>query len=518
VNKTLLVADRVRPAPPDANALLIDERGAVEAVGAHRDLSAGGGGTTVTYPGGVILPGLRDAHLHPVPLAALLRGISLKAATDIDDLVARLRHGGKAATAVVAFRMDDETLAERRLPTRHDLDRAFADRPVLVHRYCGHIAVANSAALALAGLDTATADPAGGTIDRAGDGAPTGVLRETAIEPVAQALAGTAPVQPAHVLDVFHALSASGITSVGAILRLGDGPWASLGNEAALVAAVADDLPLRVHGFVSANSVEELDEGRRLLTGRSARLRWAGLKRYADGSLGGHTAAMHDDFSDEPGRGTLRLGTADHALIEACWRRDGIAAIHAIGDRACAAVLDLLEGASAPAGSARLEHASVIGTADIARMARLGVVACVQPSFLGSEAQWLERRVGAARLPSTYPFRTMSEAGVVLAGGSDAPVESPDPWAGMALARDRNGIHLREALDAESALEMFTVGGAAALGEPPPLAPGSPADLVVVDRDPLGVDPDGLRATEVEAVWIGGSPRSLRRDLLLWLE
>ncbi len=518
--RRLLVADRVRATggPADSNAVLV-EGGKVVAVGSAATLRAPGVHEQ-SFVGATILPGLRDAHLHPVPYAALLTGVSLKTATDLADLADRLRGAAaKRPGAIVALRMDDETLAGRRLPTRADLDDAVADRPVLVHRYCGHVAVANSAALAQAGVTSATPDPPGGVIDRDEAGEPTGVLRETAIEIVSKAMAGTAPVMQDDLLRALTALTSLGITSIGAMVRIGDGPWASLGNEAELLASVADRLPLRVHGFVIANSVGELDEGRSLLTGRSSRLRWAGLKRFADGSLGGHTAAMIDPFADAPHeRGTMRLDDIDRTLAQHCFDLGGTVAIHAIGDLACRRVIDLFEDLGAAPGTARIEHASVIDPEDVRRMARLGIVGCVQPAFLGSEADWLEDRLGAERMPMAYPFASMVRDGVMLAAGSDSPVEPPDPWSGMALARDRNGIVPAEALDAEAALDLFTNGAAAALGESQPLAAGSQADLIVVDRDPITSTPDELRRTRVHHVLVGGEDIPIDPLIESWVD
>jgi predicted amidohydrolase YtcJ len=415
--------------------------------------------------------------------------------------------------------MDDETLAEHRLPTRTDLDRAVSDRPVLVHRYCGHVAVANTAALAAAGISAATADPPGGVIDRTAEGTPTGVLRETAIEVVSRALAGTSAVSPNDLVSTLTALASLGITSIGAMLRIGDGPWSSLGNEVELLASVAEHLPLRVHGFVIANSIAELDEGRALLTGRSPRLRWAGLKRFADGSLGGHTAAMIDPFHDAPReRGTMRLSETDRALAAHCLELGGTVAIHAIGDLACRRVIDLFESLGTPPHAGRIEHASVIEPADVHRMAELGVIGCVQPAFLGSESEWLAHRLGSARMSKAYPFASMVREGVTLAAGSDSPVEPPDPWAGMALARDRNGIVEEEALDPGAALDLFTTGAAAALHEARPLATGSPADMIVVDRDPIGSTPDELRTTRVHHVFVGGEEIAIDPSSISWVD
>ncbi|MDH3500789.1 MAG: amidohydrolase [Acidimicrobiia bacterium] len=518
--RRLLVADRLHmvPGSPHDNAVLVDD-GQVVATGVATELR-GSGVEELTFPGATLLPGLRDAHLHPVPYAALLSGVSLKSARDIAELATRLRAAAEATSQpIVAMRLDDETLAERRLPTRLDLDDAVGDRPTLVHRYCGHVAVANSAALALAGIDGSTPDPDGGIIDRDPAGVPTGVLRETAIEIASRAMAGSSPVTPSQLLHALRALTALGLTSIGAMVRVGDGPWSSLGNEAELIALAAEELPLRVHGYVIANTVDELIAGRASLSGRSPRLRWAGLKRFADGSFGGHTAAMLEPYADAADEmGTLRLSGVDATLGRACLDMGGTVAIHAIGDRACREVIDLFEELGAPAGRARIEHVSVITQDDMLRMASLGIVGCVQPAFLGSEADWLEHRVGPGRIASTYAFAAMTDAGVLLAAGSDCPVEPPDPWAGIALARDRAGVVPDQGLDAEASLALFTSGGAAALGEPMPLAVGSPADVIVVDRDPVAATATEVRHTRVHHVFVGGEEIAVDPTLPNWVD
>jgi predicted amidohydrolase YtcJ len=517
---TLLIADRVVgvDGAPDVNGLLV-EGGSVVAVGPHDQLE-GRADTVHEFAGATIVPGLRDAHLHPVPYASSLGGVSLKTAVDLEDVADRLRAAPAAGRGpVVALRFDDETIAERRLPTRTDLDAALRDRPVLIHRYCGHVAVANSAALELAGIDPSTPDPEGGVIDRDAAGAPTGVLRETAIEIVSRALAGALRVSERQLIEAMRALAGLGLTSIGAMVRLGDGPWSSLGNEGELLASVAADLPIRVHGYIIANSVAELDEGRRLLTDRGPRLRWAGVKRFADGSLGGHTAAMIEPYADAAGEtGTMRLGPLDLELTRACMDMGGTAAVHAIGDRACREVIDLFEHAGAPRGGCRIEHASVIRRQDILRMARLGIIACVQPAFLGSESQWLADRVGRERLADTYPFESMRRSGVTLAAGSDSPVEPPDPWHGIGLARDRAGVTPEEGLAPHHALDLFTHGAAGALGEPSPLRVGSPADAIVVDRNPLTASSDEIRHTRVHHVFVGGEEVEVAGAPPHWVE
>ncbi len=503
------------------NAILVED-GTVTAVGDRTRLL--GTAAETVYQSAVILPGLRDAHLHPVAYAATLRGTTLATANDFADINERLRAvaaNAAAGVAVIGMRLNEETLTERRLPTRATLDRAVFDRPILIHRYCGHVAVANTRALAVASIGTDTPDPAGGVIDRAADGTPTGVLRETAIELVAERLGDDDAVGPGELLDALNRLAAVGITSIGAILRPGAGAWASLGNEVETAVAAADRMPIKVGCYIIEESPAAVAATKAAIDACSPRLRWLGIKRFGDGSFGGHTAAMHDPFVDVSTTGTMRLGPLDRTIAEASLALGGGAAIHAIGDSACASVIDmfaaLIEDGADP-GKLRIEHASVLTHADMKRLGSSGAIAVVQPPFLTSEANWLGKRLGPERLSRTYAFAALEHAGVTLAGSSDSPVEPPDPWAGMAVARDRAGMVPEQGLSPDRALAMYTTGAAQALGEPVPLAIGSPADFIVVDRDPLAATPDELRETEVIATYVDGSEVIVDRSAPLWLD
>lgn len=474
---------------------------------------------------GVLLPGLRDAHLHPVGYAAALTGVTLGASRSLAEVADELRRASahlSPGTALIATRYDDSVVAERRLPTRADLDAAIPDRPVLVHRTCGHIAMANTAALAAAHVDATTLDPPGGSIDRDATGAPTGVLRETAIDLVSPHLRADRRPTPTRLLAAMNALAGLGITSIGGILGLGNGPWASLGDEVEAMVSVAGELPITVTAMVIARTEEELRHAKDRIDDAGGRLVWGGIKVFADGSLGGHTAAMDEPYADEPAEtGTMRLDPEILHLTRTAAGLGHVVAIHAIGDRANAMVLDHFSALIAEGidpGKLRLEHASVLTAVDIERIAALGVVCSVQPAFIGSEVGWLEDRVGPDRLTRTYAFASLLGAGAILAAGSDCPVESPDPWAGMALARDRAGLMTRESVAADAALGMFTAGGAAALGEPAPLSVGSPADFIVVDRDPVTATPDELRATKVLATLVGGVEVPVDRTLPHWVQ
>jgi predicted amidohydrolase YtcJ len=240
------------------------------------------------------------------------------------------------------------------------------------------------------------------------------------------------------------------------------------------------------------------------------RARFLGVKMFSDGSLGGHTAAMHEGFADRPEeRGTDRLDPdRAHRLADRALALGGKVAVHAIGDRANGAVLDLMErliADGADPADLRVEHASVLTETDVARFGRLGVTASVQPAFIASETGWLAKRLGHDRLERTYPFRSLAQAGTPLAGGSDSPVEPPHPLPGIAAARDRCGIVPAESLDAAAALALFTTGAATAIGTDASLAPGSPADLAVLDTGPLTATPDDLRHARPVAVFSAGT-------------
>ena len=449
-------------------------------------------------------------------------GLTLDGAARISDVLAAVRSaaaGLESGRPLVGLRLDDESIEERRMPTAAEISSAAGDRPVVLHRYCGHVAVANETALALGGITSATPDPPGGVIDRDPDGEPTGGLRETAIDLVAEALPTTTiAVAPSDVGRALRSVAAHGITSIGAMVRCGAGAWASLGDETEIVAAAAADIPIKMRCYVVADTPEQFFAAGDLLAEAGSRIRWQGLKRFGDGSFGGHTAAMHEPFGDRDTLGTLRLDETDELMTTTALRAGKDVAIHAIGDLAVSRVLDLMEQVQPIRGNSRMriEHVSVIQPSDLARMSSLGIIGSVQPPFMGSETEWLENRVGAHRLPMTYPLRSLLDAGVALAGGSDCPVETPDPWSGMALARDRAGIYPPECLSAGEAFNLYTHGGAAALGEPEPLAVGSPANLVVVDHDPVEVSPDELRETRVIATYVDGQPVDIAAGPGVW--
>jgi predicted amidohydrolase YtcJ len=404
-----------------------------------------------------------DHHFHPFGYASLVRGLELMSAGDLSEVLARVQnHARQVEGPIIGQRLNDETVTELRLPTATDIDDVVADRPVLLYRYCGHIAVANSAALALAGIDAGTADPHRGAFDRDSSGQPNGILRETAVGVVSRALAPQVPApSDSEIIDALAGLTEMGIGSVTGIISTGEPVWCGIGNEVETLARLAPNLPIDIDVLVIAETAADLTKAKKRIDRAEGRIRFLGWKDFSDGSLGGHTAAMYEPFSDRADtRGIDRLDRRRAAEIgQTSLDLGGVVAIHAIGDRANDAVLDVFDDLirdGADPTRLRVEHASILTRPAIDRMASLGITASIQPAFLVSEETWLVKRLGDDRMSRAYPFRSLAEAGVTLVGGSDSPVELPDPATGIAAAVDRHGINTSEALSREAAEALFS--------------------------------------------------------------
>jgi predicted amidohydrolase YtcJ len=403
-----------------------------------------------------------DHHFHPMGYAQMMTGLELMTSKDIDEVKARVSaRAEQTSGAIIGQRLNDEGLAELRLPTRTDLDEAVPERPVVLYRYCGHIAVANTAALKLAGIDATTPDPPGGSFDRDRSGFPTGVLRETALLVIGNAIAPLAEApSDGDVLEALRGLLDYGLGSVTGMVSATDPIWCGVGDELETLCRLAPDLPLDIDVYVITENPADLASAAKRIAEADGRLRFSGWKGFADGSFGGHTAALYEPFADHAdSTGTLRLYLGQAlTMADASLEIGGGVAIHAIGDRANDATLDVFDsliGRGADPSLLRVEHASLLTDSAIERMARLAVTASVQPAFLGSEASWLHKRLGEERMERVYPFRTLVEAGVHLLGGSDSPVELPDPNCGIRAAVNRNGFNAAQALSQDQATALF---------------------------------------------------------------
>ncbi len=476
---TLLIARGVI-GHPGASAVVIDDDRVV-AIGAAGDFSAS---RSISHDGYLGAP-RHDHHFHPFGYAGSVLGLSLKQAGSFAGLSQAVRDATAAIApgqALVGNRLDDEALTERRLPTRLDLDLWSGSTPTLLIRYCGHLAVANSAALELAGL----ADH------------PDGILRETEIVPVTEALAPLRPqLGQGEVTRALAGLAGLGLGKITAIVSATDPLWCEVDDEIGSLIEVAPALPFDIEVLVIASSPPELrDAAEQIRTAQLDNLTFFGWKEFADGALGAHTAALHEPFSDDPGnRGILRLDREHaEAMARTCLDLDGTIAIHAIGDAANDDVLSFFAGLVEHGASSRhlrIEHASMLTEAARGLMAELGVTASVQPSFITSEVDWLAARVGE-RAGYTYALAAMEEAGISLLGGSDCPVESPNPWPAIAAA-------VGSGLSPESAYLLYG----------PSLQVGDVANLIETESDDIGGD------NRVISVYRHGEPIELSPTLEL---
>ncbi len=461
------------------------------------------------------MPGFNDAHAHVWKIGHLLTTmLDLRGVESLSALmhrVAGFRHRLAPGTWLLGRGFNEATMAGHRLPTRADLDRAVPDQPVVLTRTCGHIYVVNSVALARAGITAATVPPVGGEIDRAADGTPTGVLRETAMGLITRVLPppGDGDYERMITAALRHQLSL-GITMSSccgvapqllAVYRAMD--------EGGRLPARMNVMPFRrVDGLAAPLPLPAQH--------RSPMLHVDTVKFLADGGLSGATAALSVPYRHAPHSGLLRFDRDELTALcreshDAGWR----IAIHAIGDVAIEQVLDIYETLGPPRrwSGHRIEHLGLPSAAQLARAARLGVVAAPQSIFLLELGRNFRDYLPDALLPRCYPLRAMLEAGVTVALSSDAPVvENDDPLAGMAAAitrRDRAGEALapEQALTAAEALDAYTRGGAVAAGlehELGTIAKGYRADLAVLSGNPLTTPPDALTTLAVDLTILGG--------------
>jgi len=500
---------------PAATTIAIRD-GVIAAVGDDRVAAAAGpAARTFDLGGRTVIPAFHDAHAHVWKIGHLLTTmLDLRGVESIPALVAKVaafRDRLPAGAWLLGRGFNEATMAEGRMPSRADLDRAAPDRPVVLTRTCGHIYACNSVALARAGITAATTPPVGGDIDRDNSGLPTGVLRETAMGLITT-------VMPPPTDDDYERMITA---ALGHQLSLGITMSSCCGVNPQLLAvyramdaggrlpARMNVMPFRrVDGVPAPLPLPEMH--------RSPMLHVDTVKFLADGGLSGATAALSVPYRHTPDRGLLRF---DHAELLALCRESHDAgwriATHAIGDVAIDQMLDIYEalGPHPRLLGHRIEHLGLPSAAQLARAARLGVIAAPQSIFLHELGVNFRNYLPDALLPRCYPLRAMLDAGVTVALSSDAPVvENDNPLAGMTAAitrKDRAGQPLlpEQAITAAEALDAYTRGGAVAVGLDDTLGTirkGCRADLAVLSGHPLRTPPDELESLAVDLTLLGG--------------
>jgi predicted amidohydrolase YtcJ len=467
----------------------------------------------------MVAPGFNDGHTHFASGGFQLAGVDLRDAATPEEFTARLK--AYAATLrpgewIVGGDWDHERWAGTPLPEHGWIDSVTPKSPVFVNRLDGHMAVANALAMRLAHVSRATRDVPGGTIVRDADGNPTGVFKDNAQDLIWSAVPDQSAAQYDSSIVRATAWAASkGVTGVSAV-SVGASELAAIKR-----AYQAGRLKTRISVYVPLGAWHRAADSLKANGPGDDFLRVAGVKGFVDGSLGSRTALFYEPYSDDPSTSGLLvtpedslrrwIGAADSAGLQI--------AVHAIGERANGLVLDIYDSVARAHGARdrrfRIEHAQHLRPADVQRLARMGVVASMQPYHAIDDGRWAEKRIGAERIRNTYVFRSLLDSHAHLGFGSDWTVAPMDPLLGIYAAVTRRTLDDKnpggwvpeEKISVDEALRAYTSGDAYAVfadGKRGTLQPGRKADIVVLDQDLTTIRPEEIRNAKVRMTLLGG--------------
>lgn len=444
----------------------------------------------------VVIPGLSDSHIHLLSYGTLLRTLNLAGARSVAEVQRAVSSAAREKSPgawVIGRGWDQEKLAERRYLSRGDLDKA-SSTPVLLKRICGHVAVANTSALSHADIDRRTPDPIGGRIERDARGEPTGLLKESALELVEDAIPQDMAETETALIEAARRLTALGLTSLHCII--------SNRQELEALRQLKDEakIPQTIYGILPLSAIDDPSLTKKTLDTGTEGFSVGAVKAYLDGSLGARTAALRQPYSDEDTTGILTKETQEvEEILERVTTLGLQLCLHAIGDRAMEQAVTVLEKAQPSENRNgprhRIEHSSLTPRNLLQRIKSSGMVLSVQPRFVYSD-NWAKERLGADRIRELYTFRSFLQHGISVAAGSDCPAEDPNPFEGVWAAVIRPGLPMEERLTVPEALSCYTTGSAYASFEEAEigtLEPGKRADMVVLDTDPFSCPRETLR-------------------------
>jgi predicted amidohydrolase YtcJ len=473
--------------------------------------------------GATIVPGFHDAHAHVVGLGASLQDVDLRGTSSYEEVVGRVRRrlaSARPGEWIVGRGWDQNDWAEKVFPTHDLLSAATPNNPVYLTRVDGHAGLANQKAMETAGLTSSTTDPAGGRIIREANGRPSGVVIDGAQAIVASKIPRVGRAQLEDQIQLAdRELRRVGITMV-------DDAGAS-GETVEVYKRLIEAGALKTRHYVMlSGSLAELSP----IFARGPvndfanhRLAVRAVKIYADGALGSRGAALLEPYADEPTTTGLLVTPPDEVYTQtlAAAKAGFQVGIHAIGDRANRQAMDVFERVQREVPGARalrmrIEHAQILDAAEIPRFAKLGVIASMQPTHATSDMPWAAARIGDARVEEgAYVWRKLLDAGAAIASGSDFPVEEANPLLGFYAAITRQdatgnpagGWTPSQRMTRDEALASFTRQAAFAahaeslMGS---IESGKLADLGVLSRDIMRVEPREILSTTVQMTIVGG--------------
>jgi predicted amidohydrolase YtcJ len=507
----------------------------IVAVGTGVDIDAWRGPATKVIDAGgkLLLPGFNDAHVHFVSGGQQLDAVQLNDVTSPEEFARRIGDRAKKTAKgewIVGGDWDETKWDPAKLPAKELIDAVTPDTPVFVYRYDGHLGLANSVALRMAGVTAKTQDPPGGVVVRDAKGTPTGILKDAAMDAVYKVMPALSHEQRVRVVKQALAHAASlGVTSAQDM----NPDYADIAVYSELLQR--GELTTRLYVAPYITGVDDQAKlGIRHAFGGPF-LQMGAVKAYSDGSLGSSTAYFFEPFVGQPNNHGLlsdemhpisamreRMMKADAAGIQIC--------THAIGDQGISIILDLYSDVVKAHGDAdrrfRIEHAQHMAAKDFDRFAQLHVIASVQPYHAIDDGRFAEGRIGHDRSSRTYAFRTFLDHGVRLAFGTDWDVAPLNPLLGLYAAVTRatldgknpNGWFPEQKLTVAEAVEAYTIGSAYAEfqeNEKGSITAGKLADMVLLSDDIFSIAPEKIRDVKVEktilggkVIWDAGSPPS----------
>ncbi|WP_062514028.1 amidohydrolase [Halobacillus sp. KGW1] len=504
----------------------------VEAVISHNGVIVAAGDTQDLYgsyqdkietehdlKGAVMYPGFTDSHLHIIGHGERLMRLDLSFMKSAEEVKQALKLHSEQVPAgewIIGDGWNENQWEDKRIIHRDELDEVSSDHPIMLTRVCRHALLANSYAMDTAGVDDKTPDPQGGVIVRDKDGKATGYFHDQAQELIKGAMPAVSPeyLKKATQLAVsdMHANGLVGghsedLNYYGGFRRTFD---------AFLHVIDGEETKFRAHLLIHHGVIEQVDEENLGFKKGTDFVELGALKIFSDGALGGRTAWLKEEYVDDPGN----YGVAIHSeqeldgLVAEARKRSMPVAVHAIGDGAVEAVVDAIARNPLKTGERdRIIHAQILDAAIIEKMKSLNVVLDLQPTFVSSDFPWVIDRLGNLRMKTSYAWKTLIDAGIKCAGGSDAPIEEINPLLGIRAAVDRRATYDHEVYQTEErlsvyeAVSLYTKGSAQAIHKENSqgmIAKGFVADFTILDRDLFALKPHELADANVMMTVVDG--------------